>query len=262
MRLVIVTGASGALGNAYINALSKHWDSLCIGISRQKVHSKSNDVTYIENLDLLDSESVRKQIDKELPFSRVKEVLLVHPVGKFKFEESKSPEVDIDGDGIDDEVYASNVKTFNNVKNPLLELAEQTGNISDLTLCAFGSVSDRYKVPFWISYSKSKDILRQHISGMARQSGKNVNIKGVFVNVSSVNTGNERQLRPYADMTHWLQPDEIVDDSVDVLIRSRIRNMEMDVFKAITGFDPATYYSESEVVKRWRKDMGKEYNLA
>lgn len=261
MKLLIVTGANGALGKAFLDRFSKQHDFFCTGISRSRVDCKVNKVTYLENVDLLDAESVRKKIDKELPLSQITEVLFVHPVGKFKFEKAKEPEIDIDRDGIDDEVYRSNVETFNNVEDPLLRLVKETGKINDLSLCGFGSVSDRYKVPFWPSYSKSKDILRRLISGKTRQDSSTLHIKGVFINVSSVKTGNEKKLRPYADTTYWLQPDEIVDDSSDALTRNRIRYMEIDMFKPIAGFNPAIYYSEEAVRERWMKEMGKTLGI-
>lgn len=261
MKLAIVTGANGALGRAYLNRLinTSCVNSInCVGISRTNVREKIPGVTYIESTDLLDRENVRKKIDRELPLGNSGEVLFVHPVGRFKFEENQVPEVDHDLDGIDDEVYKSNVVTFRNVEDTLLELAKQQGLVTDFLLCGFGSVSDRYKVPYWLSYSRSKDILRQQISGKTRQNGAGPTVKGVFVNVSTVDTYNENTIRPYADKTYWLKPDEIVDDSLQVILgQSRIRNLEMDIFKPMPGFDPEQYYLPDNVLERWMREMGR-----
>ncbi len=256
MKLAIVTGVNGALGRAYANRFAIQDAFKCIGISRSVVPDKSPKVTYIENIDLLDPERTKILADRYLPLDDVSEVLLVHPVGKFKFEKNQEPEIDRDDDGIDDEVYASNVNTFKNIEGPLAQLVKEQGKITDLLLCGFGSVSDRYKVPLWLSYSRAKDILRQYFSVRTRQNGSNIQVKGVFVNVSSVNTGNENKLRPFADKTHWLEPEEIVDDSFPVILQRRIRNIEMDVFNPIVGFDPEKYYSVESVRERWLREMG------
>ncbi len=256
MKLAIITGVNGALGKAYANRFSVQEQFKCIGISRSEVSDKNLRVTYVENVDLLDAEKTRLLVANHLSLDNVSEVLLIHPVGKFKFEINQQPQLDVDGDGMDDEVYASNVITFKNIEGPLTEVVRQQGKITDLLLCGFGSVSDRYKIPLWLSYSRAKDILRQYISVRARQNGSNIHVKGVFVNVSSVNTGNENKLRPFADKTHWLEPEEIVDDSFPVFFQRRIRNIEMDVFNPIVGFDPERYYSIESVRERWFREMG------
>ncbi len=259
MKLAIVTGANGSLGKAYVERFSGLDDYKCVIVSRSKTESKQKNVVYLEGTDLLDADKVKSEIDKKVPLAGCREILFVHPVGKFKFERWQRPENDHDKDGIDDEVYASNITTFTNIEEPLIKFASQEGNVRDLLVCGFGSVSDRYKVPFWQSYSKSKDILRQHISTLTRQSGNTLKIRGVFINVSSVNTKNENELRPNADKTNWLESEEIVDDSFDILTtKQRIRNLEMDVFKCIPGFNPDIYYSPQNVWERWIHEMGEK----
>ena len=262
MKLVVITGANGALGKAYIQKFSHIDDYKCVAVSRTKTESKHENVIYIENTDLLDAYKVKTEIDKKVPIAICDEILFIHPVGRFKFERWQRPEIDNDKDGIDDEVYASNCTTFLNVEEPLSLFASQEGSIDDFAVCGFGSVSDRYKVPFWLSYSKAKDVLRQNISTLARQNGKNLKVRGVFINVSSVNTENENKLRPNADKTYWLSPSEIVDDSFDILTqKQRIRNVEMDVFKYIPGFDPEIYYSPQVVWDRWMHEMKERSEL-
>ncbi len=257
MKLVVITGANGALGKSYIERFSCLDNYKCVAIARSKTESKHRNVTYIDNIDLLDTHKVKAEIDKRVPIDGCSEILFIHPVGRFKFERWQRPEADNDKDGIDDEIYASNYTTFSNVEEPLSLFASQEGNIDDLVLCGFGSVSDRYKVPFWLSYSKAKDVLRQNISTLARQNEKSLKVRGVFINVSSVNTENENKLRPNADKTNWLYPGEIVDDSFDILTqKQRIRNLEMDIFKCLQGFNPDVYYSPQVVWERWMQEMG------
>lgn len=261
-KLAIVTGTSGALGRAYLEKLYTIKGIKCFGISRKSTGKKLRGVSYAEKVDLLDAELVRKTIEKQAPLDSKQQVIFIHPVGKFKFEPNKKPEIDLDGDGIDDEVLESNVSTFGNIEEPLSRFVKQLSKVTNIVEVGFGSVSDKYKVPFWLSYSRSKDILRGEISGRARRNSHNIKVRGIFVNVSSVNTRNENNLRPNADRTYWLEPNEIVNDTLRLIIGDNqrddheLRYVETDVFKPRPDFDPNVYYSEEVVLERWKREMG------
>ncbi|MEM1170719.1 MAG: hypothetical protein AAGJ08_16960 [Cyanobacteria bacterium P01_H01_bin.35] len=44
----------------------------------------------------------------------------------------------------------------------------QAGRKITLALCGFGSISDKYKIPFWRSHTYAKDTLRQYIKDLAK----------------------------------------------------------------------------------------------
>lgn len=253
-KLVIITGANGSLGKAYLEKLRGVPDIECLGIVRPNPDKPNEDESVVE-ADLLDEAAVAEQIAR-IDLSTISEVIFIHPVGKFRFEKSGKPNNDKDKDGIDDEVYRSNVETFYNVVNPLLtKLSEQAalGNPIPLKLCAFGSISDRYEVPYWQSYSKAKEILRKFIRSLVGHKPNGL-VRGLLINLSSVDTENERKMRPNADRTYWLKCDEIVEQTLPFLLEQGVFWQEVDVFKPDPSFDPDYYRDLKKILKKWLRE--------
>lgn len=217
MKCVIITGVSGKLGEAYLNYFVKQPNTQCFAFTRRINIKFLKGITYLY-ADLLDKDKVYGEMMK-IPLNQYSEIIFIHPIGMFKFEKNKSLKLDKDHDGIDDEVFASNVNTFVNIFEFLKNVIKKNKKIK-LTLCTFGSITDRYNIPFWESYTKSKNILRRIIHNFVSKK-RDIRIRGVFVNVSTADTGNERNLRPYADRTYWLAPSEIVNASIDSLLNGR-----------------------------------------
>ena len=250
-KLAIVTGANGKLGKAYLDHFSSKEDFYVVSFSRSAQDERST-VFKSVSVDLLDQANVSLEIEK-IDFSSYKEIVLVHPVGKFKFQKQEIPEIDSDSDGIDDEVYSSNVVTLQNILTPLIGC---TKNIeTQIFVCAFGSISDRYRIPFWSSYSKSKNILRGILKCLTEQSVLRSKINVLFVNVSSVDTGNENKLRPYADKKFWLKPEAIVAKSLDYLLSEFTGYREIDVYNPVPNFDTNYFHNNKKIFQKWLKEM-------
>ncbi len=239
-QLVVVSGVTGSLGEAYVEHYRKA--SRVVGISRNQLERPYTDVQYLQ-ANLLDETESRRGIS-ELQLENITDLLLIHPVGRFKFEENFTE--------VDPNIYASNVKTLANLVDPLLELQ----NKPNITLVAFGSISDKYDVPFWRSYSESKNILRRYIHKLT---DKENNVRGVFINLSSVKTRNESKLRPFADTGYWLTPEEIVQRSVPEL-SSTEKWKEIDIFNLSPDYSPTIYTDHSKVLERWTREMYGESN--
>ncbi len=250
-KLVIVSGATGTFGRAYLEYFKGQPNTRCVSITRTLFgeHGIQNILT-----DLLDAESVADHISN-LSLADISEVVLVHPVGKFKFEKDGLPDGDCDGDGIDDEVYNSNVLTFQNIATPLLKRIEAEGRPVPVLFCAFGSISDKYKIKFWNSYTESKNILRKWLGELVcNNPGK---VRGLFINVSTTNTTNENILRPFADKEKWLSPEEVVERSVP-FIESAHEWKEVEVYKPASGFGPEYYLDTKRVLEKWNTEMGRK----
>lgn len=250
-KLVMVTGGNGSLGKSYLEKLRGMPGIKCLGIVRPHLGETNNNEEILE-VDLLEESEVSAQI-RRIDLSTVSEVVLIHSVGKFRFEVKGSPVIDEDKDGIDDEVYKSNVITFYNLIKPLLtKLNEQSavGNFIPMTVCAFGSISDKYEIPYWQSYTKAKEILRHFIRSLVGHKASGL-IRGLFINLSSVDTENERQLRPKADRTYWLKCEEIVEQTLPLLLEQGPFWQEVDVFKKDPTFDPEYYYDLKKILKKW-----------
>lgn len=242
-HIFIVTGASGKLGKEFVQTL-ENCEEKVISLSRREYIGN----TQSHVLDLLDENLVETTLHT-INFSQVSEITLIHTVGKFKFEE-EIIDSDSDEKGIDDEVYSTNVITLKNLLKPLLEIAN--GKLK-VTVCVFASVSDKHNVPFWSSYTRAKNILRGYLHALCEAN----QIQALVVNVSTVDTGNENLLRPYADKTYWLQPKEIVSATLPAL-KNLTAYSEIDVIKNKPGFDGTYYLDHDAILEKWHREMGRK----
>ncbi|MBI5064700.1 hypothetical protein HZA97_00560 [Candidatus Woesearchaeota archaeon] len=248
-KIVIVSGATGDLGRAYLEYYAKQPNISCYGLIRREERNPISGVEYLTS-DLEDAVAVREQIQK-IPLKDIAEVILIHPVGKFKFEPNGIPEVDKTGDGIDDDVFTSNVDTFHNIARVILEQREEHPNIS-VTLAAFGSLSDPYEVPWWGSYTKSKLILRKEMRDLSRIEPA---VNSVFMNLSSVKTSKENKTRPYADTKYWLSPEEVVERSVRTIENPQQSYSELDLYNPSPEYTGSYYKNFEELRRKWLREM-------
>ncbi|MDJ0552858.1 MAG: SDR family NAD(P)-dependent oxidoreductase [Microcoleaceae cyanobacterium MO_207.B10] len=259
-RLAIVTGAGGAVGSSYLKHFLKQENTKCVALSRSNL--EATEVIQFK-VDLLDEKKTREAIEK-LDLSGISDLILVHGVGKFKYEDLESlPHLNQDRHKIDNEVFLSNYHTFVNVVNPLVEKLNkehQSGQKITLALCGFGSISDKYKIPFWRSYTYAKDTLRQYIKDLAKSEEWKGLIRGRFINVSTTDTGNENKLRPNVtveEKQYWLKPEKIVAQSMPVIESLQPLWQEIDVYEILPGFNPEEYYNDYQTIKqKWERQMG------
>ena len=254
-RLVIVTGANGAVGRSYIEHFIQEKDTSCIAISRGFMDTKA---THYK-ADLMDPVSTRKAVE-QFDLSDVSIAILIHAVGKFKYEpnnDKKEEKV------IDEEVYSSNYQTFLNIASPLVERVEEEHKKqkkTSLVLCAFGSITDKYKIPFWHSYTSAKNDLREYIKTLAESESWQGLVRGRFINVSTTDTGNENLLRPNAteeEKKYWLKPFTVVEESKEAIEQIFPVWQEIDIFVNMPGFSPEEYYGNNEKIKaKWMKQTG------
>lgn len=259
-RLAIVTGASGTVGACYVKHFVQQENTKCVALSRSKL--ETSEVMQFK-VDLLDEKGTREAIE-QLDISEVSDLILVHGVGKFKYEYLESlPHLNSDHHKIDNEVFSSNYHTFLNVVNPLVEKLNeehQRGRKTTLALCGFGSISDKYKIPFWRSYTYAKDTLREYIKDLAKSKNWQGLIRGRFINVSTTDTGNENKLRPNVkveEKQYWLKPEKIVAQSLPVIESLKPLWQEIDVYEILPGFNPEEYYNDYQTIKeKWERQMG------
>lgn len=242
-KLIIITGVSGDLGKAYYDHYSNDSSVKCIGITRQDFDTRYN----WRKADLTDKLQTMTAI-KSIPLEGIEEIVLIHPVGKFKFEDENHAIIDHNKDGIDDEVYDSNIKTFQNTIEPLYE---RLGD-RKLTICQFGSISDKYGVPYWNSYTQSKNKLRTIVKELSSQD----NTRGIFFDLSSVDTGNENKTRPCADKTYWITPKEVVEQSLQY-INNTEKFQEISLYRESPHYHEKWFTDKDAIHNRWIREMGK-----
>ncbi|MFA6073025.1 MAG: SDR family NAD(P)-dependent oxidoreductase [Candidatus Woesearchaeota archaeon] len=246
--LVIISGASRGIGKAFLNHYSQQPNTNCIGLTR----SKNTNQQYAQ-LDLLQTNKVKEFVN-HLNLTDVDKVIYMHSIGIDKFEPNGKPHIDTDNDGIDDEVYSSNVTAFKNLAEPLMDRIYSKR--LPLTIINIGSLSDMFEVPFWQSFSKSKNQVRQYM-----KANSNEKIKGVMLNVSSTLDEEGRKYgRPFADTTYWQKAEDLVSKSVKFIDGHEpgVGYIEADFFNPSPFYRPDYFTNHARLYKIWQKDMGFE----
>ena len=245
-RLVIISGASRGIGKAFADNYRARKNSTVIGLSRS--------AQGLTQLDLLDETKTNTFVE-QLDFRSFNHVTYIHSIGIDKFEPNGKPQTDYDHDGIDDEVYAKNVITFFNLVEPLVEKVKQIR--TPLTLCQIGSVSDLYQVPFWQSFSKSKDKVRKYLKSLTADY-----LKSITLNISSTLDEEGRKFgRVNADTTYWQTAQELVAKSIGSLDGMRTLASpyaEIDFYKHNPNFRQDYFTNLPKLFASWQKDMGFE----
>lgn len=245
--LAIVTGANGALGKAYLEQLAATPHVHPVGIARNLDEAVPG-VRYVTGVDLLKDNEIREALSA-IQCKQAEKILLIHPVGKFKFEHQPTMEIDAD-------IVLSNMGTMVNTVKAVVG----SMRASSLVVCGFGSVSDKYNVPFWRSYTDAKNKVRDALSslpGLLSRPDHRI-VRSVMVNVSTTDTGNENALRPNADTQFWLKPQKIVSESLPFLLaESGPGYQEIDIIEHKPGFDPTEYYGNPDrIMEKWAREMG------
>ncbi len=242
-ELIIIAGASRGIGKAFADRYRLEGASV-LGISRTGSAGKQ--------LDLMD-ENVTYRFVSGLNINDASRVVYLHAIGIDKFEPQGKPHIDHDGDGIDDEMLASNYLTFLHLAEPLIDRVKS--DKVPLTICNIGSISDVFQVPYWQSFSRAKNKVRQFC--------KSVNEEGIhslFLNVSSTLDEEGRTYgRKDIDTTYWQTADELVAKSfgtLDGFYQSASNYAEFDFFKPNPSFRRDYFTNLPALYATWQRDLG------
>lgn len=248
-QLVIVSGASNGIGKKFFGHFRRQKGVCCIGISRTK--------GSLLHLDLMNKEATAA-IVSALPLEGIKRIIHIHSIGIDKFEPNGKPQFDNDNDGIDDAVYSSNVTAFFNLAEPLIGITAEKK--IELLFCHVGSISDSHLIPYWQSFSRSKNIVRKFL-----RFNPHSHVKGLFLNVSSTlvekKDGGGQFARPLSDTKCWLKPSQIVKNSVAYIENFTSKLVKYAEFDFV---NPSPQYSENyftdlrKLYDTWQKNMGYE----
>jgi NAD(P)-dependent dehydrogenase (short-subunit alcohol dehydrogenase family) len=248
-NLVIVSGASNGIGGQFYAHFRAQRDTTCIGISRTGEN--------LLHVDLLDAEKTAAAV-AALSLDGIKSIIHIHSIGIDKFEPSGKPHIDHDGDGIDDEVYATNVTAFFNLANPLVQKASEKK--IPLLFCHIGSVSDSYTVPLWQSFSRCKNIIRKFL-----RFNTYPHVKGVFLNISSTmvekSNGGGQYARPLADTAYWMNPRQLVEAAtphIEGFGSKLLKYAEFDFVNPSPRYSETYFTDLPKLYATWQKDMGFE----
>jgi hypothetical protein len=255
-ELVILTGANSSLSLPFISYFNQKNTTKIIALFKNNpIEAKWNIIPL--QCDLVVSEDIKHKLQEIFSsdlMSDIKKVYLMHMMWSFKYEGiSQIPEKDDDKDGIDDDIFESNVTAFENVLNALQSSYTVDDNHQ---LILFNVWSKRDYNPDgvpWKSYALAKNILRDKFKKL---SDSNKNIQGLFINAGTIDIDKERILRPFGEYTFRLKPQEIFEWSIYELEHIEWYK-ELELYKFHPKYE--THFREETLMdthERWLKEMG------
>lgn len=238
-NLVIISGITGAIGNAFLYEYAKKENTVIYGLSRKG--ASLNDFlkneatqlpakTLITNIGELTTENIENFV-KTIPTQEFESITYVHALGLFPFEINPTGESvvenDKDNDGINDEVKHLSHDVFVQMVTSL----EKNVNTKIATVF-FGSLSDHFKPTAHQSWWKTKSLVKKFMQSKSATIGSNI------IDISSVICTHEIITRPFvftntdAEIKYWLSPVELTHRFFDQIKKSNI-----DIFKGFREFE-------------------------
>lgn len=241
-KLVVISGITGAIGNAFLAKYSRDDNTVIYGISRKAesvgcfVDPKTSKLftsTFITNIGDLDQKCIGNFID-QINFKEFESVIYIHCLGLYPFEIDSHGkpciENDKDGDGINDDVLKLSHRVFKMFVNGFADKAK-ANNVRFGTLI-MGSLADTHKPLVHQSWWRVMEMTKEFMGKNSKDIGMNM------INISSVVCSHEIITRPNvftqtdADMKYWLLPHEIPDRFF-----ADIKRKGLDIFSGYREFE-------------------------
>jgi hypothetical protein len=252
-QLIIISGITGALGNAILADCSRNENIIVYGISRKStpfeelidpltglLHTK----TIIGSIGELSKRNFEKFADI-IDYQAFERISYIHAVGLYLFEVNENGkhtvENDKDGDGINDDVLRLTYTYFTGMVEALaLGCARSDKKLNALI---FGGIADVHRPivheSWWKTIEKTKEFMRTFsIPHGAMQ----------VLNISSVICAHEVATRPFvfintdADARFWLTPEEIARKVHELLVTDESKFIETDFFHKSPYFHEDYYH--------------------
>lgn len=251
-NLIIIAGASGDIGKAFIKKLTPHFP--IIGISRNSKSGLNHKNLAWFHIDLSRPEEVEKAVS-ELNLTKYSKVILIHAIGQDKFENVHYPRIEPLAT-IDPVVYDSTVNTYKYLANALIQRIRndrKNGWKARLVLSTIAGVADKYGMIFLTSFVESKNIVRMYMRNATEQFDW---ISALVINITSTATKAALLVRPYANINSktWLTPEEVVDRSVPLLLRKKKGYAEIDIIKSDPDFNDY-YKNNHRMYIKWASEV-------
>lgn len=246
-RAIVIVGINGDIGSELAERLVQQ--GKLYGLSR---NPKKSSLQYEHfQADFLKPDELASAFAHILPAT---ELVYLHLIGKFRFEDKNHPIIDQNGDGIDDETFSTNVTTFRNVKQSLSNYLEQNPS-SKVKIIGIGSVADLYDLPFWHSFTRSKNELRKEFRLMYGNPQTYGRVSALIVNVSTVSGTQLATERPYISKEFCLSPQEVAEQSLPYILDTKPSFLEISLIKPNPSFMDPEYLALENLRKRWYHEM-------
>jgi hypothetical protein len=254
-KLVIIAGAAAEIGSSYCKEIiSQNID--CIAVIRNT--AMVFDSPYLNVIVCrLDVEKDIEEKFSAINFDIYDSVIYLHAIGTDAFEPRGYPTIR-PLETIPPIVYDANVNSFKYLFRYCIkrikDIRHSTGKKISFKTAIIGGVPDKY-TPFVIeSFCEAKFILRQYIQSSVSLYSEWCS--GLSINITSTNIKGAFRVRPYADTTYWLTPQEVVDGSMHNLLSDDLGYKEMDIIKKDPNFVPSYYENNDLLYEKWSKETG------
>lgn len=253
--LAIIAGAAGEIGTTFCHFFANQQIN-CIAVIRNKqlaIRSK-----YIQSISCnLDTQKEVEEKFSTIRFEDYNQVIYLHTIGVDKFDPRGYPEVQ-KMETIDPDVYNTNVNSFKYLMRFLVGKIESTNKNrtekTSLKISCIAGVADKYS-PFVIeSFCEAKYIVKQYIQSQCHLHP--TWISGLSINVTSTITKSALVVRPHADTTYWFLPEEIVKESFEILLKSMVGYIEIDLIKKSPNFVQGYYENNHLLYEKWSRETG------
>jgi len=254
-KLVIIAGASGEIGTTYCKELVRYGVNCIAVIRHTPIEIKSPVLKEIQCH--LDNAADIEVKFSDLNLEEYDQVVYLHTIGVDKFDPRGYPNI-VPIETIDPDVYNTNVNTFKYLMRYLTKrirtINSTRKNKIALKFSMIAGVADKY-TPFVIeSFCEAKFIVRQYIQSQVSLYPEWVS--GLSINVTSTITASALAVRPHADTTYWLQPQEVVDQSLEALLAESVRYHEIDLIKKLPNFVEGYYENNQTLYEKWSMETG------
>lgn len=259
-KLVIIAGVTGSIGQELLRHYLLDKNTIVYGLSRRGVSmdqfSALPEHNLIINVDMYSDSKISEFVSK-IPKSSFEKITYYHLLGEFKTEINEKLEIvvenDLDGDGIDDEVYKLVAHAYKTMTSHLNDLSVK--NNSELDIVSFGSLADRHGVPCFQSFGKSREIVKNFSQEMFKN---NENLNVYLFDTSTILAADEMLERPFIFATqvnpaYWITPLELVNRTIS-FISSQKGFVEKDIYLVNPNFSN-DYFNAEITYKRRVKEL-------
>lgn len=257
-NIILITGVSSIIGEEFSRYYSYGSDNLVFTLGRKFIRSCGNTQHLI--VDLLDYDKIKQKILFVLEQTKndlIENVCIIHWAGKSKNELlGITPIIDLDGDDIDDEMFDSQIKTFDNLYDSVSSFFKQNNLYNEIkfTIIGMGSWIDKFNSPIHKSMREINNLMRDKLKLMAFE---NHNHHTIMLSLSTVATETEKQYRRFADQTYWLSGRDVVDKSIETI--NDWKNVYEDI--SIYRYHPLyeSYFkneTNDQRIERFKREIG------
>jgi hypothetical protein len=258
-NLIIISGVTGAIGNALLAKFGREENTIVYGISRQAVSmnqfvdtlsGKLFDSIIIGSIGTLERNSY-ESFAMLIDYSKFGSVIYVHAAGLYPFEVNSDGkhyvENDNDGDGIDDRVNQLTYEYFTGMVSALAFAKKDT--TVNFKALIFGSIADIHQPivheSWWRTITKTKTFMKSSTENKVMH----------VLNISSVLCAHEVVTRPFvfsktdADPKYWLSAYEVADKTFELLLNDECGFYETELFHFNPTFREG-YYQDRKFTPR------------